>query len=105
VVISPRFADIFRGNALKGGLLPVVLPADVVERLQDLVEGDPALPVTVDLTACRVRAGEVDVAFDLDEHSRWRLLSGLDDIGLTLQRADDIARYEALRPRWLPVTV
>jgi 3-isopropylmalate/(R)-2-methylmalate dehydratase small subunit len=103
-VIAPRFADIFRGNALKGGLLPVVLPEDVVTSLQDLVEADPATEVTVDLDRREVRAGDLVVAFDLDDYTRWRLMEGLDDIGLTLTKADDIAAFEGRRPEWLPTT-
>jgi 3-isopropylmalate/(R)-2-methylmalate dehydratase small subunit len=104
VVIAPRFADIFRGNALKGGLLPVVLEAAVVERLQDLAEADPTAQITVDLDAREVRADGVTVGFDLDDYTRWRLMEGLDDIGLTLRRADDIASFEHRRPSWLPTT-
>ena len=104
-VISPRFADIFRGNAPKNGLLPVVLSADVVERLQSMVEADPALPVTVDLERREVRAGDLTAAFDVDESTRWRLLNGYDDIGLTLRHEDEIAAYEATRPGYKPVTV
>ena len=103
-VIAPRFGDIFRGNATKAGLLPVVLPADVVERLQDLVEADPGTEVTVDLTARQVRAGDLEADFDIDDYTRWRLLEGLDDIGLTLTREGDISRFEATRASWLPVT-
>lgn len=101
-VISPRFADIFRGNSLKGGLLPVQLPAEVVEALMVLVEKDPAAPVTVDLEAREVRAEGVRVSFELDDFTRWRLLEGLDDIGLTLRHDTDIASYEKSRPSWKP---
>ena len=103
-VVSPRFADIFRGNALKGGLLPVQLPADVVERLMALVEADPTTPVTVDLQQRELRAGDVVAPFALDDHTRWRLLEGLDDIGLTLRHEADISAYEARRPAFLPRT-
>jgi len=103
-VIAPRFGDIFRGNSTKAGLLPVVLPEDVVTALQDLVEGDPATQITVDLQACQVRAGEIVADFVIDDYTRWRLLEGLDDIGLTLRHADDIASYEAGRATWLPTT-
>jgi 3-isopropylmalate/(R)-2-methylmalate dehydratase small subunit len=101
-VISTRFADIFRGNSLKGGLLPVQLPADVVEALMALVEKDPAAPVTVDLEAREVRAEGVVASFDLDDFTRWRLMEGLDDIGLTLRHDTDIASYEQGRPSWKP---
>ena len=93
-VVSPRFGDIFRGNALKEGLLPVELELPAVEALWDLVEADPTTPVTVDLVAREVRAGSATWAFPLDEFSRWRLIEGLDDIGLTLRHEDRIADYE-----------
>ncbi|MBE7187952.1 3-isopropylmalate dehydratase small subunit, partial [Jatrophihabitans endophyticus] len=102
VVISPRFADIFRGNSLKAGLLTVTLPEKIVQRLWDDIEDDPATEVTVDLPERQVRwSGEVH-DFELDDYSRWRLLEGLDDIGLTLAHTDEIARYEADRKPWLP---
>jgi len=104
VVISPRFGDIFRGNATKAGLLPVALPGDVVDALHDLVEADPATEVTVDLREREVRAGDLVAPFDIDDYTRWRLLEGLDDIGLTLRHVDDIAAFEALRPAWMPAT-
>jgi 3-isopropylmalate/(R)-2-methylmalate dehydratase small subunit len=103
-VISPRFADIFRGNALKGGLLPVQLPEDVVAQLQDLTEADPTTEVTVDLDAREVRAGGTTVSFDIDDYTRWRLMEGLDDIGLTLRHTDHIDAFEAKRASWMPVT-
>ena len=103
-VISASFADIFRGNSLKGGLLPVQLPADVVDRLMALIEADPTTAVTVDLGAREVRAGDVVAAFELDDFTRWRLMEGLDDIGLTLRHEDDIAAFEVRRPAWKPVT-
>jgi 3-isopropylmalate/(R)-2-methylmalate dehydratase small subunit len=103
-VVAPRFGDIFRGNALKGGLLPVVLDEAVVLRLQDLVEADPTTQVTVDLVERRIRAADVVAAFDLDDYTRWRLLEGLDDIGLTLRRVDDITAFEGGRPSRLPTT-
>ena len=102
-VISARFADIFRNNALKGGLLPVQLPAAVVEQLQDLVDREPSTAVTVDLTARQVRAGQdFSADFNLDDFTRWRLMEGLDDIGLTLRHAEDISEFESSRPGWLP---
>jgi 3-isopropylmalate/(R)-2-methylmalate dehydratase small subunit len=103
-VIAPRFADIFRGNALKGGLLPVVLAESVVDRLQDMAEADPSAQITVDLVAREVRADGHTESFDLDDYTRWRLMEGLDDIGLSLRRADDIAAFEQRRPSWLPTT-
>ncbi len=103
-VVSSRFADIFRGNSLKGGLLPVQLPAETVEGLMALVEADPAMPVTVDLVAREVRAGGIVAAFELDDFTRWRLMEGLDDIGLTLRHEGEITAYEGRRPSWKPVT-
>jgi 3-isopropylmalate/(R)-2-methylmalate dehydratase small subunit len=105
VVIAPRFGDIFRGNALKGGLLPVVLPEDVVVRLQDLVTAEPRSEVTVDLADRQVRVGEFVADFDIDDYTRWRLMNGLDDIGLTLTRVDDVTAFESTRRPWLPTTV
>jgi 3-isopropylmalate/(R)-2-methylmalate dehydratase small subunit len=102
VAISPRFGDIFRGNSLKAGLLTVVLPEKVVQRLWDDIEDDPQTQVTVDLVDCQVRwSGEVH-EFELDAYSRWRLLEGLDDIALTLRHADTIAAYETTRRSSLP---
>jgi 3-isopropylmalate/(R)-2-methylmalate dehydratase small subunit len=101
-VIAPRFGDIFRGNALKDGLLPVELELPAVEALWDAVDADPALPVTVDLEAREVRAGGEIWAFPLDDFSRWRLLEGLDDIGLTLRHEAAVGTYEKGRPEWMP---
>jgi 3-isopropylmalate/(R)-2-methylmalate dehydratase small subunit len=101
-VVSPRFGDIFRGNALKDGLLPVELDVAAVETLWDAVEAEPSLPVTVDLRAREVRAADRVWAFPLDDFSRWRLLEGLDDIGLTLRHEALIGAFEAGRPEWTP---
>src|SRR2546423_12625118 len=101
-VVAPRFGDIFRGNDLKDGLLPVELDLAAVETLWDAVEADPALPVTVDLAAREVRAGDRVWAFPLDDFSRWRLLEGLDDIGLTLRHEAAIEAFERVRPEWTP---
>jgi 3-isopropylmalate/(R)-2-methylmalate dehydratase small subunit len=103
-VVSPRFADIFRGNALKSGLLPVELPEPTVASLQDIVAADPAATLTVDLVERVVHAPGLDAAFDIDDYTRWRLMEGLDDIGLTLTHVDDIAAFESRRPRWMPTT-
>ncbi len=102
-VISARFADIFRGNSLKGGLLPVQLPVDTVEQLLQLVERDPAAAITVDLQAREVRAEGLNAPFELDDFTRWRLMEGLDDIGLTLRHGEAIDEFEAARPSWKPV--
>ncbi len=102
-VISSRFADIFRGNALKGGLLPVQLPAETVAALMDAVEADPSTEITVDLAAREVRSDALTAAFALDDFTRWRLMEGLDDIGLTLRHEADITIFEQSRPGFLPV--
>jgi 3-isopropylmalate/(R)-2-methylmalate dehydratase small subunit len=103
VVISPRFADIFRGNSLKAGLLTVMLPEKTVQRLLDNICDDPRIEVTVDLLERQVRwPGEVH-GFELDDYTRWRLLEGLDDIALTLRDTAAIDRYEESRKPWLPV--
>ncbi|WP_213455214.1 3-isopropylmalate dehydratase small subunit [Rhizomonospora bruguierae] len=101
-VISPRFGDIFRGNALKMGLLPVELELKAVAALWDLVESDPSAPITVDLQAREVRADDATWTFPLDDFSRWRLLEGLDDIGLTLRHVAAIDAYERDRKPFLP---
>jgi len=104
-VIAPSFGDIFRNNALKGGLLPVVLPDEAVDALWRHAEQAPGASLTVDLVAREVRADAMTWTFTLDDHIRWRLLEGLDDIGLTLRHAEDIATFEAHRPSWRPVVV
>ena len=104
VVISSRFADIFRGNSGKGGLLTAQVDESVVEQLWAIVEADPSTEVTVDLEAREVRAGDLVASFDVDDYVRWRLMEGLDDIGITLQYADQIAAFEATRPSWKPTT-
>jgi 3-isopropylmalate/(R)-2-methylmalate dehydratase small subunit len=104
VVISSRFADIFRGNSGKGGLLTAQLAESEVEQLWRLVEADPGLEVVVDLERREVRAGDLIAEFDVDDYVRWRLMEGLDDIGITLKYADDITAFEAGRPSWKPTT-
>ena len=104
VVLSSRYADIFRGNSGKIGLLTAVVDQDVVEQLWAAVEADPALEITVDLLERQVRAGDLVAPFEVDDYVRWRLLEGLDDIGLTLQHADEITAFEAARPAFTPVT-
>ena len=103
-VLSPRFGDIFRGNAGKAGLLAACVEDAAVQRLWDLVESEPATPLTVDLEARQVRAGEVVASLDIDDHTRRRLLEGLDDISVTLKEVRDIEAYEVHRQPWLPVT-
>ena len=106
VVIAPRFGDIFRTNATKAGLLPVRLPAETVNALQDAAEAEPSAEVIVDLEAREVRhaTAPIKAPFEIDDYTRWRLMEGLDDIGLTLRHAGDIAAFEEGRPSWLPVT-
>jgi 3-isopropylmalate/(R)-2-methylmalate dehydratase small subunit len=105
VVISSRFADIFRGNSGKAGLLAAQVEQDVVEKLWATVEADPTTAVTVDLEAREVRAGDLVAPFDIDDYTRWRLLEGLDDIGITLSHHEDIETYESDRPSWKPATL
>ena len=104
VVLSSRFADIFRTNAGKAGLLAARLDQDVVDRLWELTERDPATRVTVDLRAREVRAAGLAARFEIDDYTRWRLLNGLDDIDLTLSREEEIAAFETSRPAWKPAT-
>ncbi|GAA2573959.1 3-isopropylmalate dehydratase small subunit [Actinomadura fulvescens] len=105
VVIAPRFGDIFRNNSTKMGLLPVILPAETVEALQTRAEQDPEAEITVDLGSREVRAGDLVASFEIDDYTRWRLMEGLDDIGLTLRHADDITEFESRRIAWMPTTV
>ena len=104
-VIAPRFGDIFRGNALKGGLLPVELDVEAVEWLWDRLEAEPTTQVRVDLTTREVHAAQQVWKFELDDHSRWRLMEGLDDIDLTLRDEAAIAGFEFDRPQWFPRTL
>ena len=101
-VIAPSFADIFRGNALKCGLLPVVLPEEQVRQLLDLATEDPGVGAVVDLEARTVSAGDLSFTFTVDEFERRLLLDGLDDIALTLQHEPAISAFEARRPSWMP---
>jgi 3-isopropylmalate/(R)-2-methylmalate dehydratase small subunit len=104
VVISSRFADIFRGNSGKQGLLTAQVAQDDVELLWKLLENAPGTRVTVDLVEKTVQAGELTCPFQVDDYTRWRLLEGLDDISLTLEHFDDITAYESRRPSWKPTT-
>ncbi len=103
-VIAPSFGDIFKNNSFRCGLLPVELPEPQVAELIRLATEEPGTEVTVDLEARRIRAGGVDASFAIDEFYRESLLNGWDEIALTLQRDADIARFEAKRAAWLPVT-
>jgi 3-isopropylmalate/(R)-2-methylmalate dehydratase small subunit len=104
VVISPRFADIFRGNAGKGGLLTALVELSAVERIWSALSDDPSTEVTVDLLARTVRWAGESASFDIDDYTRWRLLEGLDDIDLTLRQESTITDFESRRPHWLPTT-
>jgi 3-isopropylmalate/(R)-2-methylmalate dehydratase small subunit len=107
VVISSRFADIFRGNSQKGGLLTILLSQSEVEDLWAAIEANPALAITVNLEAKTVSYGEQVIAFEIDDYVRWRLMEGLDDIGLTLANSDFIDTFESKRaahkPKTLPI--
>src|ERR1700676_1669247 len=105
VVISPRFADIFRGNAGKAGLLAGKVGQDDVELLWKLIEQNPGLEITVNLQDRTVAAATVVVPFTIDDYTAWRLLEGLDDIGLTLRKVDQIEQFEGGRPDWKPTTL
>jgi 3-isopropylmalate/(R)-2-methylmalate dehydratase small subunit len=104
VVLSPRFADIFRGNAGKAGLLAAQVDEDIVNRLWALAEADPSMQVTVDLRTLRVHATDLTARFAIDDYTRWRLLGGLDDIDVTMSHESGIAAYERSRPGWRPTT-
>ena len=104
-VISSRFADIFRGNSLKGGLLTVILPQEAVEAIWVAIETDPTTQIKVDLDSRTVSYGSTSIAFELDDYTRWRLMEGLDDIGLTLKQTDAIDSFEAKRPSYKPKTL
>ncbi|KJL43418.1 MULTISPECIES: 3-isopropylmalate dehydratase small subunit [Microbacterium] len=105
VVLSPRFADIFRGNAGKQGLVAGVISEADLEAAWGAIEADPGVSMTVDLDARTARIGALELPFEIDDYTRWRLLEGLDDIGLTLRDADKIAQFEARREAWRPRTL
>ena len=105
-VLAPSFADIFRNNCLKIGLLPVTLPVDVITRIMRTVEDDPSIEVVVDVVDRRVAVPAIDLdePFELEDFHHYRLLEGLDDIGITLRQDSEITAYESHRPTWLPVS-
>ncbi|MBF4608561.1 3-isopropylmalate dehydratase small subunit [Curtobacterium sp. VKM Ac-1393] len=105
VVISPRFADIFKGNAGKQGLVTAIVTESEVEQLWAEIERKPGVSATVDLVAQRVSLGDVDVPFEIDAYTRWRLMEGLDDIGLTLRDETSITEFESRRSSWRPKTL
>jgi 3-isopropylmalate/(R)-2-methylmalate dehydratase small subunit len=104
-VLSPRFGDIFRGNAGKQGLLAGQISEEDAERLWTAIEADPGIEATVDLVAKTASVGAITVSFDIDDYTRWRLLEGLDDIGLTLRDEAHITEFEARRESWRPKTL
>ena len=104
VVISARFADIFRGNSGKQGLVTAQVAQDDIELIWKVLEHEPGTEITVDLESKTVTVGALVVPFEIDDYVRWRLMEGLDDIGLTLQNLDAIEAYEAKRPSWMPRT-
>jgi 3-isopropylmalate/(R)-2-methylmalate dehydratase small subunit len=105
VVIASRFADIFRGNAGKQGLVTAIVTEPEVERLWAAIEANPGIEATVDLVTQRVSLGDVDVPFEIDAYTRWRLMEGLDDIGLTLRDETSITEFESRRSSWRPKTL
>ena len=105
VVISSRFADIFRGNSAKGGLLTVILPQAEVEKLWETIEADASTQISVDLENRTVSYAGHSVSFEIDDYTRWRLMEGLDDIGLTMKHVDEISDFEAKRPSFKPKTL
>jgi 3-isopropylmalate/(R)-2-methylmalate dehydratase small subunit len=105
VVVSSRFGDIFRGNSGKAGLLAAQVSQDVVEQLWKQIETRPETRIVVDLEERTIQAEALTAPFEIDDYTRWRLLEGLDDIGITMSHEDDIAAYEASRPSWKPATL
>ncbi len=105
VVLSSRFADIFRGNSGKNGLLTAVVDQQDIERIWQLVEADPEVEFVVDLVQCTVTSAGLDCTFQVDDYTRWRLLEGLDDIGITLAHREAIDDFEDARPAFTPVTL
>jgi 3-isopropylmalate/(R)-2-methylmalate dehydratase small subunit len=105
VVIGPRFGDIFRGNSGKAGLLIAVVDQKIIEELWDFVEEHPGAPITVDLVSRQITADGFHTEFEIDDYTRWRLLEGLDDIGLTLRHVDQIDEFERYRAEYKPKTL
>ena len=103
-VLSARFADIFRGNSGKAGLLAAQVDEAVIEQIWSYLETNPGAEVTVDLEARTVTAGDIEAPFAIDDYTRWRLLEGLDDIGITLGHEDEISAFEERRPSFKPRT-
>ena len=104
-VLSSRYADIFRGNSGKAGLVTAEVPQDVIEKIWAMIEKDPNTQITVDLDKRQVKAGDLLADFQIDDYVRWRLMEGLDDIGLTLRHESKITEFEKSRPSYNPVTL
>ena len=104
-VLSPKFADIFRGNSGKQGLMTGVISEADCDKLWAALEANPGAEITVDLPSQSATIGDLTVAFDIDEYTKWRLLEGLDDIALTLRDEQAITDFEAKRPSWMPKTI
>ncbi len=105
VILSPRFGDIFRGNSGKQGLLAAEISEDDTKKIWSEIERNPGIEITVDLVAKEVTIGELTVSFEIDDYTRWRLIEGLDDIGLTLRDEARITEFEAARENWRPKTL
>jgi 3-isopropylmalate/(R)-2-methylmalate dehydratase small subunit len=105
VVLSSRFADIFRGNSQKMGLLTVILPQDEIEKIWKKIESEPDTKITVDLEAKTVKYEATTIAFAIDDYTRWRLMEGLDDIGLTFTKIDEVTKFEEKRVSFKPKTL
>ena len=105
VVLSSRYADIFRGNSGKAGLVTAEVPQDVIEKIWAMIEKDPNTQITVDLDKRQVKSGDLLADFQIDDYVRWRLMEGLDDIGLTLRHESKITEFEKSRPSYKPVTL
>ena len=105
VILSPRFGDIFRGNSGKQGLLAAQISEDDTKKIWALIDAQPGIEITVDLVAQTVAIGDLTVSFEIDDYTRWRLLEGLDDIGLTLRNEAQITQFEASRESWRPKTL
>jgi len=107
VVLSSRFADIFRGNSQKMGLLTVILPQDEIEKIWKKIESAPDTKITVDLEAKTVSYDATSISFAIDDYTRWRLMEGLDDIGLTFTKIDEVTKFEekrlSFKPKTLPI--
>lgn len=105
VILSSRFADIFRGNSQKMGLLTVILPQTEIEKIWQQIEADPKTQITVDLGAKSVKYANTTLTFEIDDYTRWRLMEGLDDIGLTFTKINEVTKFEEKRAVYKPKTL